>query len=1115
MNFKFQPAFMEVEFNFSAMASVVSPSKNSLEVTGHFRSYSDFVVMSFNSKDYRMHQGARFFESKDYSGVNLSFSPSFIGNVARFDDQRLRPALIIKYTDGTQKYVTLGFLSDKGDATDRISSFTQRLNLSRQWISWDSEEVKWEKRVVVGYENVFDSDGKFVKVREVKELQSGIGSREKDYVIDYVSGEIWPVEGSSIPYGAKLTVTYKYGLHQTYNINFSDLKQGTHPNNTVSVPSNNIERVSLPVMPSYFESGKDQLTGKSDEVVVKFDNWSVSGGELGDFPKAKGEHLFRLAEGYDDEYYRNPLRLVQAMHHLGYRKVINLYIGASHYYEKKGIAGAPSWDHNAQVLIKERGICSATKKWIKYLCKAMKVYGFTELIVSVSMENLQMPQEWRQKTYDGIDGQTGWKPATCFFSPTNNEVRVYFEKICRDALDILVEENMPVILQLGEPWWWWQEFKPGNIHDPYPGRPPCFYDESTKQKYKAEKGVDLPIYKTSDIALTEANKAVILWLREQLGDFSNFIKGIAKSYAGGKYAVLFFPPSVLDDVRVPEAIRLANVPKDQWQFPNLDFIQIEDYDWLIHQKEGHSKIFDFAQEYFKYPPSKTHYFSGFAWNQYGISIVKQWDLIEKAAATALSKGFEDVFIWAGTQIRRDSWNAKNQTIPVVGQPTITKKEFTNRPNDVVVDIWFTKGQNNTSIIVKNGKTGQIVSRPPVDGGYVQLIVGSHNTAYEYHFVGVNGSDESSPTVLTFTTPEKPVAQPAISNIRTDVDGLKVYVRFDKGSNVKTVVVADEQESKSESTSGNMRVIAFNRFETNYKIKIKTIFNDDSVSDWTDLISVKTGKKPLINSGGVQLLAYDDTAWKPGQVVSRIGKEILQTSINHANIPDDGKCYNRKIVNCGNNKCQLDRYSWIDIYERDLKILSTKIGSFVDKYIFRIFDEPADSIQMVGGILQAKAASAAMIATGWTGLGVVWGYVALDGASNAADGLNKIKDKLVGDDGQDWNFVRKAYKSMHSEYGEDFYNLTQVGIGMVSVGGALKKIPQNAYKIFNKASIPKGAKIATSYISTPEQFVQTIRNADTGKVYQHIVVYKKYIKAEGIVFGVDAFNLKGAMDSASQ
>ena len=61
----------------------------------------------------------------------------------------------------------------------------------------------------------------------------------------------------------------------------------------------------------------------------------VTGGDLNTIPKAKEKNPYRLAEGFDDEYNKNPKRFIDSMHLLGYEGVINYYIGASHFYDKK------------------------------------------------------------------------------------------------------------------------------------------------------------------------------------------------------------------------------------------------------------------------------------------------------------------------------------------------------------------------------------------------------------------------------------------------------------------------------------------------------------------------------------------------------------------------------------------------------------------------------------------------------------------------------------------------------------------------------------------------------------------------------------------------------------
>ncbi|MGL5915126.1 MAG: non-contractile tail sheath protein, partial [Culicoidibacterales bacterium] len=87
-------------------------------------------------------------------------------------------------------------------------------------------------------------------------------------------------------------------------------------------------------------------------------------------------------------------------------------------------------------------------------------------------------------------------------------------------------------------------------------------------------------------------------------------------------------------------------------------IQIEDYDWIVHDHPEHLECYMFAWDQLGYPFHKQHYFTGFAWEEFGIPIETQWERIEKAGAGAISRGFRETFVWAGSQIRRDSWVPK-------------------------------------------------------------------------------------------------------------------------------------------------------------------------------------------------------------------------------------------------------------------------------------------------------------------------------------------------------------------------------------------------------------------------------------------------------------------------
>src|SRR3546814_4940743 len=51
------------------------------------------------------------------------------------------------------------------------------------------------------------------------------------------------------------------------------------------------------------------------------------------------EHRLRIANGYDDSYDVTPARLLRNVLHLGYRKLINHYVGMSHYFRLGWNAG--------------------------------------------------------------------------------------------------------------------------------------------------------------------------------------------------------------------------------------------------------------------------------------------------------------------------------------------------------------------------------------------------------------------------------------------------------------------------------------------------------------------------------------------------------------------------------------------------------------------------------------------------------------------------------------------------------------------------------------------------------------------------------------------------------
>lgn len=381
-------------------------------------------------------------------------------------------------------------------------------------------------------------------------------------------------------------------------------------------------------------------------------------------------HKYRLCEGYDDFYDLNPFRICKEMRKLGYTNWVDLYVGASHFYEKGGTIGdkvnTSSFNHTRtekMVLDKTKPLNKAFEEWLKCYSRELKKNGTEKFIISVSMENLQCPTSWRQKTHKGDYAITGWIPSTFFYSPCNTEAIEYMKKVSKACLDIVVANGLQPILQLGEAWWWWNEnYKPtdsnGKPTDKEYWQPPCFYDESTKNKYQKEFNRPLPVFKKPTASYSKKD---IEWLNKQVVDYSKELRKVVKKYKNGLYMALFFPPSVLDKDRVPKMMQEVNYFTEIYNPKHVDVLQLEDYDWVIENSKYHNDIYSLGKK-LGFSKDKLHYYGGFV--QYEKDAVPLWKLIKRAMEKGLNS-FGEVYVWAGTQVRRDKKVLGHDEIEVV------------------------------------------------------------------------------------------------------------------------------------------------------------------------------------------------------------------------------------------------------------------------------------------------------------------------------------------------------------------------------------------------------------------------------------------------------------------
>lgn len=337
------------------------------------------------------------------------------------------------------------------------------------------------------------------------------------------------------------------------------------------------------------------------------------------------EHVLRIATAYDDMYNLPPKRVVQSLERLGYRKVINHYVGMSHYF---ALTGAGKLDP-------ARTLNAAALAWHRDFARAAKARGY-EVIWSISYEILDMfcPDEWKQRTFDGTAGLTSWDPPSALVSPANSAAIAFLINVAEQFVDIAVEAGLQPQVQIGEPWWW--VTPSGGI---------CLYDDAAKAAFG---GNPIEIANVRG-PLTAPQLALLDNAGELLAQSTAAItSGVKAAAPAAKTLLLTYLPTVLDP-DAPE-LRRANLPVG-WARPAFDVLQTEDYEWVTSERAGLREA-GYAQVDARlcYPRSEQHYISGFVLMP---EDRRQWRPIVEAAVAGRKRGCAEVFLWALPQVLRD------------------------------------------------------------------------------------------------------------------------------------------------------------------------------------------------------------------------------------------------------------------------------------------------------------------------------------------------------------------------------------------------------------------------------------------------------------------------------
>lgn len=344
-------------------------------------------------------------------------------------------------------------------------------------------------------------------------------------------------------------------------------------------------------------------------------------------------HGLAMATAYDDSFNLTPARIVRNIIGLGYRGSVNHYVGMSHYFSLARVSG--------ELLVTTAGgaINPPCAAWHRSLAAEAKRFGLS-VIMSLSYElfDAHCPAGWKQRAENGDPALTGWVPPSTLLSPANTAAMAYLQAVGAAFAHILVEAELPVRFQVGEPWWW--IMPDGRI---------CLYDDAARAAF----GPALVSIPTIRASMSAAQQAMLDQAGGLLAASTLALVQAVRNFVAPEPVeslVLVYLPTVLDS-DAPD-VRRANVPVG-WAWPAFDVLQLEDYDWVIDGRFAEQAAgLELMQQRLGYPLAQQHYMSGFVLlpEQAGI-----WANIARAADLAKARGVSETLVWALPQAARDGF----------------------------------------------------------------------------------------------------------------------------------------------------------------------------------------------------------------------------------------------------------------------------------------------------------------------------------------------------------------------------------------------------------------------------------------------------------------------------
>jgi uncharacterized protein (TIGR02217 family) len=489
---------------------------------------------------------------------------------------------------------------------------------------------------------IFESEDRFAHVAHRRETNRDYSGCVLSFrwqsagaiALDAVNGPTLTIEGRDAAGQARAWYVrlwnYAEGLptDAVVTLDFDALDGGFMlPGEAERVDPRDIDRMFMSVVPPDYVAGSQVMRTAPAKVSVDISDIRCdgSGSVLAIRDAVVPEHKLRIASAYDDMYNLPPARIVEAAERLGYRAVINHYIGMSHYFAlgAEGLVDAA------------RPFNSGALEWHRAFAESAAARGY-EVIWSLSYEILDMfcPDAWKQRAFDGSAAATGYDPPSALVSPANDAAIAFLASVAAELVAIGQGAGLRPRVQIGEPWWWVTA----------DGRP-CIYDAAAKAAFAGAPveiaNVRAPLTDEQVVLLDAAGEV----LAASTAAIAAAVKHVASS---AETLLLAYLPGPLDP-GAPEMKR-ANLPVG-WAAPAFDVLQLEDYEWVTGRRSelraaAHAEV----RARLGYPIEQQQYLSGFVASA---DARGDWDAVIDAAVDARGRGVAEVFVWALPQVIRD------------------------------------------------------------------------------------------------------------------------------------------------------------------------------------------------------------------------------------------------------------------------------------------------------------------------------------------------------------------------------------------------------------------------------------------------------------------------------